>query len=137
MFTAATTEKAQTKARVGAKAHPTVGRGVQWGEEEALEACECLMDIAAALFNVSGKEMRRPGRTSLGVSRVRQISMYVAHVTLGLNMSDVGRGFGRDRTTVVYACHLIEDMRDVEEFDGVVAMMERVIIAAFGDRLER
>ncbi|MEP9397181.1 helix-turn-helix domain-containing protein [Mesorhizobium sp. KR2-14] len=95
------------------------------------------MDIAAALFNVSGKELRRPGRTSLGVSRVRQISMYVAHVILGLNMSDVGRSFGRDRTTVVYACHLIEDMRDVEEFDRVVAMMERVIIAAFRDRLER
>ncbi len=43
--------------------------------------------------------------------------MYVAHVTLRLSMADIGRGFGRDRTTVVYACHLIEDLRDDDDFD--------------------
>ena len=37
--------------------------------------------------------------------------MYVAHVVLSLNMTDIGRGFGRDRTTVLHACHLVEDSR--------------------------
>ena len=46
--------------------------------------------------------------------------MYVTHVTLRINMSDVGRGFGRDRTTVVHACHLVEDLRDDEDFDRMV-----------------
>ena len=104
-------------------------------DERALELCEGMIDIAAALFNVSGKDLRRAGRTSLDVSRVRQIAMYVAHVILRLNMTDVGRGFGRDRTTVLHACHLIEDLRDDEDFDRIVAMTERVALAAFGNRL--
>lgn len=94
--------------------------------------CDAVIDIAAALFNVSGRELRHPGRSSLSVSRVRQIAMYVTHVALGLSMRDVGQGFGRDRTTVLYACHQIEDMRDDAEFDGIVAMTERVMTAALG-----
>jgi chromosomal replication initiation ATPase DnaA len=102
--------------------------------DRAVEWCDCLIDITAALFNVSGKELRRPGRSTLDVTRVRQIAMYVGHVVLRLSMSDVGRGFGRDRTTVLYACHLVEDMRDDADFDRIVAMMERVAGAAFRER---
>jgi chromosomal replication initiation ATPase DnaA len=100
-------------------------------EERVADICECVMDIVAALFNVSGTELRRPGRCSTGVVRVRQIGMYVTHVVLGLNMTEIGRGFGRDRTTVQHACHLIEDMRDEEEFDRIVHMTEQVTAAAF------
>ena len=103
-------------------------------DERALDMCEGMIDIAAALFSVSGKELRRAGRTSLGVSRVRQIAMYVAHVILRLNMTDIGRGFGRDRTTVAHACHLIEDLRDDEEFNRLVTVTERVVLAAFRNR---
>lgn len=94
--------------------------------------CDGVIDIAAALFNVSGQELRRPGRTTLAVSRVRQIAMYVTHVTLRLSMRDVGQGFGRDRTTVLYACHQIEDLREEEEFDDIVARVEQVMMVAFG-----
>lgn len=94
------------------------------------------MDIMAALFDVSGGELRRPGRATTGISRVRQIGMYVTHVALGLTMAEVGRGFGRDRTTVQHACHLIEDMRDDQEFDGIVATAERITTAAFRGRQE-
>ncbi len=92
--------------------------------------CDCMIDIAAALFNVSGRELRLPGRTCTSVARVRQIAMYVTHVVMRLPMSEVGRGFGRDRTTVLHACHLIEDMRDDADFDAVVVMIERVARAA-------
>lgn len=102
--------------------------------DRAVEWCDCLIDIAAALFSVSGKELRQPGRSTLGIARVRQIAMYVGHVVLRLSMSDVGRGFGRDRTTVLYACHLVEDMRDDADFDRIVATMERVAGAAFRER---
>lgn len=102
--------------------------------DRAVEWCDCLIDIAAALFNVSSKELRRPGRATLDITRVRQIAMYVGHVVLRLNMSDVGRGFDRDRTTVLYACHLVEDMRDDADFDRIVATMERIVGAAFRER---
>jgi chromosomal replication initiation ATPase DnaA len=103
-------------------------------EERVVELCECVIDIVAALFNVCGKELRAPGRSPLAVARVRQVGMYVAHVCLHLSMNDVGRGFGRDRTTVLHACHLIEDLRDEPEFDRMVAMTERVTEAAFRGR---
>lgn len=101
--------------------------------DHVVAACDGVIDIAAALFDVSGKDLRGPGRSTLAVSRVRQIAMYVAHVTLGFTMANVGQGFGRDRTTVLHACHQIEDMREDEEFDGIVARVEQVIAAAFGE----
>lgn len=100
-----------------------------------LELCEAMIDVTAALFNVSSKDIRKPGRSNLGVSRVRQVAMYVAHVVLGLNMTDIGKAFGRDRTTVLHACHLIEDLRDDDDFDRIITMTERVALAAFGNRL--
>ncbi|MDN2566359.1 chromosomal replication initiator DnaA [Aquibium sp. A9E412] len=103
-------------------------------EERVVDICECVIDIVAALFGVSGRELRGSGRGPTTVSRVRQIGMYVAHVVLRLNMTEVGRGFGRDRTTVQHACHLIEDLRDDAEFDRMVAMTERVTAAAFRNR---
>lgn len=102
--------------------------------ERAMDLCECMIDIAAALFNVSGRELRRAGRTPLAVTRVRQVAMYVSHVVLGLSMTDVGRGFGRDRTTVLYACHLIEDLRDDAEFDRIVTTTERIATIAIRGR---
>ncbi len=101
--------------------------------ERIVAVCDAVIDIAAALFNVSGRELRHPGRSPLGVARVRQIAMYVTHVTLRMSMRDVGDGFGRDRTTVLYACHQVEDMRDDEDFDQVVVLLERIVRAAFGE----
>ena len=125
------TQPALKREPVSPEFRPTAKRR----DEAALEICECLIDIAAALFSVSSKELRRPGRTAVPVSRVRQIAMYVAHVVLRLTMGEVGEGFGRDRTTVLHACQVIEDMRDDPEFDRVVLMIERVAFAAFRSRL--
>lgn len=100
--------------------------------ERAMAVCEAMIDISAALFNVPGAELRRPGRNAQEVARVRQIAMYVTHVALGVSQSEVGRGFGRDRTTVLHACHLVEDLRDDAEFDRLVTTTERIAMAAFG-----
>ncbi len=97
-------------------------------EDRVATQCEQMLDIASELFNVSGRELRSPNRSRVAVTRVRQIAMYVAHVILQLTMSEIGRCFGRDRTTVMHACHLIEDMRDDPEFDQVVAIVERTAL---------
>jgi chromosomal replication initiation ATPase DnaA len=125
------TQPALKREPVSSEFRPTAKRR----DEVAIEMCECLIDIAAALFSVPSKELRKPGRTAVPVSRVRQIAMYVAHVVLRLTMGEVGAGFGRDRTTVLHACQVIEDMRDDPEFDRVVLMIERVAFAAFRSRL--
>lgn len=102
--------------------------------ERAVELCDCMIDIAAAIFGVPSRELRRPGRTALDVARIRQMAMYVAHVVLGLTMTEVGRGFQRDRTTVLHACHLVEDLRDDADFDRLVITLERVASAALRSR---
>ncbi|OYR10198.1 putative chromosomal replication initiator DnaA domain protein [Brucella rhizosphaerae] len=46
-------------------------------------------------------------------------------------MSEVAVGFARDRTTVMYACHLVEDRRDDDDFDAVVARLEKLVSLGF------
>lgn len=50
-------------------------------------------------------------------ARARHIAIYLTHVALGMSLARVARAFGRDRSTVAYACHLIEDRRDDSDFD--------------------
>jgi hypothetical protein len=42
----------------------------------------------------------------------RQVAMYLAHIGFELSFETISRVFGRDRTTVSHACHVIEDGRD-------------------------
>lgn len=63
---------------------------------------------------------------------VRQISMYVCHVALGIPQAEIGQAFGRDRTTVGHACHVVEDRRDDAAFDDLVSALERMVSAVFG-----
>ena len=105
-------------------------------DEASMEICECLIDIAAAYFSVSSKELRSTRRSSMAASRIRQIAMYIAHVVLRMTQAEVGRGFGRDRTTVTHACQVVEDMRDDMEFDRVVLTLELIAHAAFRNRLD-
>ncbi|HEX5509081.1 MAG TPA: helix-turn-helix domain-containing protein, partial [Pseudolabrys sp.] len=54
----------------------------------------------------------------------RQIAMYLTHIVLGQNYSDVGRLFGRDRTTAKHACYLIEERRDDPATDALLQSLE-------------
>lgn len=63
-------------------------------------------------------------RCRVGVARSRQLAMYLAHVVLGESLTAIGAAFGRDRTTVSYACGLIEDMRDDPLFDAEISELE-------------
>lgn len=100
-------------------------------QASSTELCDALIDLLAASFAVSGVELRAPLRGRRAVARVRQVGMYVAHTSFGMAMSEVAAGFGRDRTTVMHACHLVEDMRDDEEFDAIISSFERIVHSAF------
>ncbi len=104
---------------------------VELNRRRAMAYCDGLIDILSAYFNVSGRDIRSPKRHNLDVARVRQIGMYVANVVLGINMTMIGQGFGRNKSTVIHACHIIEDMRDDDEFDSLVARLEAITHAAF------
>lgn len=85
------------------------------------------------VFGVSGVEFELPTRGRAEVALARQVAMYLSHVALGLSLTDVGRLFRRDRTTVAHACAVVEDRRDDAVFDRVLDLLEW-IVAALADR---
>jgi ATPase involved in DNA replication initiation len=93
--------------------------------------CAIVARVTAEMLALLGERvpLRHDGGATL--SHRRQIAMYVCHVTLGLSHEAVGKGFGRDRSTVGYACHRIEDRRDDPEFDAFLTRLERIAAAAF------
>lgn len=107
---------------------PALGRRRQ---ERNIEICETLIDMLSAYFSVSGAELRSPLRCRKEIAQVRQIGMYLAHTCFGMVMGEVAVGFSRERTTVMYACHLVEDRRDDPDYDAVVTGLEKIINVGF------
>lgn len=89
-------------------------------------ACRLVQMLAGEMVMIAGDRspLRRNRRRTL--CHTRQIAMYVCHVALQIPQSDVGAAFGKDRSTVGYACAVVEDRRDDEAFDAFVAAMERI-----------
>jgi len=85
-----------------------------------------LEEAAAAMFEVPAKKLRARSRGCAQVAFARQSAMYLAHVALGLSYSDVGKLFGRDRTTAAHACQLVEDRRDRHDIDLRLDFLETV-----------
>jgi hypothetical protein len=86
--------------------------------------CDTAALAAAAAFAVPVGELHAPTRRSSYVALARQSAMYLSHVAFGVSLSDVGRSFGRDRSTAAHACRLIEDRRDDPAVDAVLASLE-------------
>jgi Bacterial dnaA protein helix-turn-helix len=93
---------------------------------DAARICWLLESATAAAFGVPVDELRAPSRRSPDVAFARQSAMYLAHVTLGLSYSVVGKLFHRDRTTAAYSCKLVEDRRDDPTIDMVLQTLEGV-----------
>lgn len=69
-------------------------------------------------------------RGSAPVARARQIAAYLMHTTLSMSLTSVAERLCKDRTTIGYACRLIEDMRDDEAFDLKMVELENAMYLA-------
>ncbi len=90
-------------------------------------ALEARRIIELAVFWVLGAGVVNPrhdGWPEPGLILARHVSMYLAHVACRMSLSDVGRLYARDRTTVAYACASIEDRRDDPKFDRALELLE-------------
>jgi chromosomal replication initiation ATPase DnaA len=83
-----------------------------------------LETAALASFPAPPEAMYQPSRGKAETSFARQVAMYLAHVTLGLNFTRIGEIFGRDRTTASHACVVVEDARDDHVIDRTIEMLE-------------
>ena len=87
--------------------------------------CDYVIALVARHKNVPIRLLTHRSRSRLPAARARQIAMYLSHVIYGHSLKEIGEAFGRDRTTVSYACALIEDMRDDPRFDEEVCALEQ------------
>jgi hypothetical protein len=94
------------------------------GVKTTQRLCDVVALATAAAFAVPVGELISATRRSPYVAFARQSAMYLAHVTFGLNYSEVARAFGRDRTTAAHACQLIEERRDDPAVDAVLGSLE-------------
>lgn len=76
------------------------------------------------VFDVMVDDLRRASRGRARVALARQVAMYLSHVGFGLSLTEVGRLFERDRTTVAHACSVVEDRRDDATFDRTLELLE-------------
>lgn len=104
------------------------GDGLRLGTSRMRWAIE---SVVAAVFEVGAEELRAPTRGSARAAFARQVAMYLAHVGCGVSLTEVGRLFERDRTTVAHACGLIEDKRDDPDFDYRLDLLERAVSCLF------
>lgn len=112
------------------------GSGHSGGDPPAVERV-LIEQTVAQVFGVRDCDLRRATRGRAKVARARQVAMYLAHVACGMSLTEVGRVFARDRTTVAHACGVVEDGRDDPMFDRVMELLEQVVDALLSSRLGR
>ena len=90
------------------------------------QGCLGIEGLVSAALGVALPEMRGRSRRA-PAAFARQAAMYLAHVKLGLSLSEVGAYFGRDRTTVSHACSRMEDFRDDPRLECVLDCVEAAL----------
>jgi chromosomal replication initiation ATPase DnaA len=96
-------------------------------QEGCETACRFIEALVSTALGIAIGELRAKKRGRAAAAFARQTAMYLAHVHFGLSLSDVGRSFGRDRTTVAHACACVEDSRDDPKFDRVLVCLEATL----------
>lgn len=117
---------------VGVKDGRAAGAGLVRQSQDHDAQCDMVIALVAQQKHIAIRLLMHKSRCRRQTARARQLAMYLCHVCLGRSLQSVGDVFGRDRTTVSYACGLIEDMRDIRAFDDEVATLELHIEAAIG-----
>jgi hypothetical protein len=90
---------------------------------------EAIEQAVIQVFGIAYRDLRRATRGRAKVALARQVAMYLAHVGCGLSLTETGRLFERDRTTVAHACGVIEDRRDDPIFDRALDLLEWAVPA--------
>ncbi len=78
----------------------------------------------ADVFELSADAILGAERGDRQVSFARQVAMYLAHTLRGLSYEQVGRRFGRDRTTVRYGVQRIETLREDIRIERLLVALE-------------
>lgn len=83
--------------------------------------------MVASAFELPSERLFSYDRGNAKATRARQISIYLLHTGLSFSHAKISRIYNKDRTTISYACRLIEDLRDNPAFDDRILELEKTI----------
>jgi chromosomal replication initiation ATPase DnaA len=100
----------------------------EMGRRERDEAAAQLAaGVASYALHVKQDDIIGDARGSAQVAFARQVAAYLCHTAFEWSLSRVALVFGRDRSTVAHACHVIEDRRDEPQFDLWISTLETML----------
>lgn len=100
----------------------------RWRRLQRLDAeAARIIALVADDWGIAPNQLLHASRCVAQVALARQVAMYLLHTQCSRSQSDVASAFWRDRTTVRHACSVIEDGRDVADFEHRIARLEGVI----------
>lgn len=92
---------------------------------------ERILRAVQAEFGVTRAQLMASTRSSRDVAWARQVAVHLCHLLMPeLSWSELGRLFGRDRTTVRHAHLKVADWRDLEDLDHRLEELQRVCATA-------
>lgn len=92
-------------------------------------ACFFVIATVAAAWHLDIDDLIGIDRGTARIARARQIAMYIAHVRMRIPQTRVAVAFNRDRTTVGYACRVIEEQRDDQTINRLLSTFEFAVQA--------
>ncbi len=88
--------------------------------------------VVAHAYGVELSDIRARSRGESRAARARQIAMYLAHVVFSMTVAEVARGFGRNRSTALYAIQRVEALREDPELNRRLGWLEATLRGAVG-----
>ncbi|SNY92778.1 dnaA protein helix-turn-helix [Cohaesibacter sp. ES.047] len=91
------------------------------------QALDLVDQLVARTFRMPRSALHAGTRCRKSVAFARQVAMYLGHVCLSYPLKDIASHYGRDRTTVAYACRVVEDRREEEGVELLINSMESAL----------
>ena len=83
-----------------------------------------VVQLVALSTDVGAGAIASRSRQCADAARARQIAMYLVHTACEWRLARVAAAFGRDRSTISYACRRVEDQREDANFDSWLVRVE-------------
>ena len=101
------------------------------GKTEALPTPSLIISEVSRFYSIPESTLRGTLKNK-GTAEARQVAMYLIRQLTNLSLPDIGREFGKDHSTVIYAIRKVEKAMDQ---GGVLAETIRDITANINNRL--
>lgn len=114
-----------TIANQGASIEPILWTNRQ--ESQAQIAFNLVDELVARTYKIPKTSLHARTRCRKNVAFCRQVAMYLAHVCLSYPVKQVANHYNRDRTTVAYACRIVEERREGCDIDLLLNSLESAL----------